>query len=58
METVDISGIIQDKMDKMEPQEVEDLILSIAKKELKAIINLGLLIGFILGCINLLVELL
>ena len=57
-ETVDISGIIQDKMDKMEPQEVEDLILSIAKKELKAIINLGLLIGFILGCINLVVELL
>lgn len=57
LKKVDISGIIQAQMDKMDDREVETLILSIAKKELKAIVNLGLLIGFVLGCINLLIEL-
>ena len=36
----------------MDVAEVEELMLSIMKKELGAVVNLGALIGLILGLIN------
>mgnify|MGYP000019600425 CR=1 FL=1 len=54
MENINISGIVQEKINEMDVLEVEELLMSIMKKELNAIVNLGALIGFILGLINLL----
>ncbi len=51
--TVDISGIVKNRIDAMDMLELEQLILKIMKKELNALVNLGALIGFILGLVNL-----
>lgn len=51
---IDISNIVKEKINSMDILELEKLILFIMKKELNALVNLGALIGFILGMINLL----
>ncbi len=51
---IDISSIVKEKINSMDILELEKLILFIMKKELNALVNLGALIGFILGMINLL----
>ena len=38
----------------MDVLELEKLILTIMKKELNALVNLGAIIGFLLGLLNLL----
>ena len=38
----------------MDMLEVENILMSSMKKELNAVINLGALIGFIIGLLNLL----
>ena len=55
LRTIDISGIIKEKLEGMDPKEMERLTLTVAKKELGAIVNLGALIGFVLGCLNILI---
>ncbi|OYO91046.1 DUF445 domain-containing protein, partial [Lachnotalea glycerini] len=40
------------KIEEMDVMELEELILSVMKKELGAVVNLGAVIGFILGIIN------
>lgn len=54
LENINISKIVSDKIISMPTLEVEKLILQIMKKELNALVNLGALIGFILGLLNLL----
>ena len=54
LEAINISQIITDKINAMDMLELEALLLKIMKKELNALINLGALIGFILGLLNLL----
>ena len=54
LETINISKIVADKINSMPTLELEKLILEIMKKELNALVNLGALIGFILGLLNLL----
>lgn len=39
----------------MEVIELENLVLSVMKKELNSIINLGAIIGFIIGILNIFV---
>lgn len=46
-----IVKIVEDKVNDMDVLEVEELLLSVIKKELNAVVNLGALIGFILGII-------
>lgn len=53
LESVDLSGIIERKINAMNEKEIEALVLSVMKNELSAIVNLGALIGFILGLVNL-----
>lgn len=55
LKTINISKIISDKINAMDVLELEKLLLSIMKKELNALVNLGALIGFVLGLLNLLV---
>lgn len=54
LETINISNIVSNKINSMPTLELEKIILEIMKKELNALVNLGALIGFILGLLNLL----
>lgn len=54
IKSLNISKLISDKIEKMDILEVEKLILSITKKELNSLVNLGAIIGFLLGLLNLL----
>lgn len=52
MAAMNLSKIVEDRINSMEVEEVEALMLKIMKKELGAVVNLGALIGLILGLIN------
>lgn len=52
MKALNLSGIVEDRINAMEVAEVEELLLSIMKRELRAVVNLGALIGLVLGLIN------
>lgn len=52
---LNVGQIAEDEINKMDVIELEVLILDVMKKELNAIVNLGALIGFILGLMNLLI---
>lgn len=54
LEVADIRGMVSRKIMQMHPEQLEQLVLSVMKKELTAVVNLGALIGFVLGLINLL----
>ena len=54
LKCINISQIVTDKINNMDTLELEKLILLIMKKELNALVNLGAIIGFILGLSNLL----
>lgn len=54
MSLLDLSGIVEDKINAMSAEELETLVMSVMKKELNTIVNLGGLIGLILGLLNLL----
>jgi uncharacterized membrane protein YheB (UPF0754 family) len=51
LEGIDISAIVEEKINAMDIKDLEKLVLSVMKKELNAIVNLGALIGFILGIV-------
>lgn len=48
----DIAGTVQKKVQEMDVAELEKLVLSVMKKELDVIVNLGALIGFVIGLLN------
>lgn len=50
-----ISDIVEEKMNAMPPEDLEELVLSVMKKELNTVIWLGGVIGFVLGLINTLI---
>ncbi len=54
LEHINISSIIENKIMEMDLLDLEKLILSVMKNELTALVNLGALIGFILGLFNIL----
>lgn len=58
VEGMDIAQIIEDKIKDMDVAKLEELILSVMKKELNAIVNLGALIGLVIGFINLFINML
>ena len=49
---IDIAGTVENKINDMNVAELEEMCLSVMKKELSAIVNLGALIGFIIGTVN------
>ncbi|WMJ88194.1 DUF445 domain-containing protein [Anaerocolumna sp. MB42-C2] len=53
LSSLNLSRIAEEKVNAMDTKEVEELVLTIMKKELGAVVNLGAVIGFILGLINL-----
>lgn len=54
LSSLKIGDIIENRIKNMHMIEVEALILKTIKKELNAVVNLGALIGFILGLLNVL----
>lgn len=55
LENIDISRIVRDRINEMDMDETERLILQVMDKELKAVIWLGALLGLIMGCLNIFV---
>ena len=53
LKLIDISSVVTDRINTMEASKIEELVLKIINKELNTLVNLGAIIGFILGLINL-----
>lgn len=52
LEAIDVEAIIIKNINAFPPERVEQIIYEISKKELKGIIYLGGLLGFLVGCIQ------
>ena len=52
---LNFSQIVEDRISAMPVEEVEELVLYIMEKELAAVVNIGALIGFVLGLFNVLI---
>lgn len=52
LSTIDISRIIRERINEMDVDESEHIILSVMNKELRAIVWLGALLGCVIGTIN------
>ncbi len=52
LSTIDISRIIRERINEMDMDESERIILSVMNKELRAIVWLGALLGAIIGTVN------
>lgn len=48
----DVSSLVEEKINEMDVKELEDLVMSVMKRELQTVINLGALIGAIIGIVN------
>ena len=57
LQDIDISAIIEQRINEMDMAEAEAIILDVMKKELRAIVWLGALLGCIMGTLSLLGEL-
>lgn len=55
-EGLDISKMIEDKINSMDMDELEELVLQVMKKELDTIVNLGAVIGLVMGLINMAIN--
>lgn len=54
LEAINIEQIVMDKINGLDAAQLEDTIFGIMKQELRAIVYLGALLGFLMGFINLL----
>lgn len=52
LQAVDVSAVVRQRVETMDVAEMERLTLSVCSKELQAVINLGALIGAVIGIIN------
>ncbi len=55
-EKLDISKMIEDKINAMDMDELEELVLKVMKKELDTIVNLGAVIGLVMGLLNMAIN--
>ncbi|MGN1234391.1 MAG: DUF445 domain-containing protein [Christensenellaceae bacterium] len=52
LKQIDISAIVETKVASMDVKSLEKLCLSVMKKELAAVVNLGAVIGLLIGILN------
>ena len=50
--SLDVKAVVEDKINDMDVRELEDMVLSVMKNELQAIVNLGAVIGAVIGVVN------
>ena len=55
LQAINIQQIVVDKINGLDPAELEATIFDIARHELRAIVYLGALLGFLMGFVNLLI---
>lgn len=58
LKTLQFSVIVEDRINSMDIEQLEEIVLYIMKKELGAVINIGALIGLVLGLFNVMIMLL
>ena len=51
LESININRIVEKRIQEMDMEEAEQIILTVMKKELRAIVWLGALLGSIMGTI-------
>ncbi len=49
-EEMDLVALIEEKMALMDDQRIEEIIFEVANRELRHIVHLGALLGFVVGC--------
>lgn len=54
LEQLDVSAIVEEKINAFEMQELENMILDISRKELNSLVWIGGLLGMLIGFVNLL----
>ncbi len=52
VESIDVGGMITEKIKQMQPEDVESLVVSVVSRELKYVVLFGALIGMLIGTIN------
>lgn len=52
MKWIDLNSIVENKINAMSNDDLETLVMSVMKKEFNTIVNLGALIGLLLGIFN------
>ena len=52
LQMVNLGGVVEDKLNAISMAELEKMIMSVMKKELRAIVWLGALLGFIMGIVQ------
>ena len=55
LDRLSIADTVAERIDQMDAKRLEDMLLSVMKKELSAIVDLGAVIGFVLGLLNLII---
>ena len=55
-EKLDLAAMVENKINEMKIDEMERLVITVMNKELSMIVNLGALIGFVLGLFNLIIK--
>jgi len=56
LSSIDISKIVRERINEMDINETEKIILQVMKKELNAIVWFGALLGFLIGSLNLVIS--
>lgn len=49
---LDVQAVVEEKIKAMDARDLEDLVLSVMKHELQAVVNLGAVIGGLIGIVN------
>lgn len=52
MRNIDVASIIENKINMMDVSDLENMVMSIMKKELNTVVRMGALLGFLIGIIN------
>ncbi len=52
LDAVNISNVIANKINTLDAKELETMIFSVMKRELKAVVYLGAVLGFLMGFVN------
>lgn len=55
IETINVRRMVEDKVNGLDLLQVEDLLMGVMKEQFKYINLFGALLGFLIGCVNLLV---
>ncbi len=56
LENFDISLLVEQRILQMDTDQIEELVMSVMERELKAVISLGALLGALIGALNILIN--